>query len=167
MTILTMICATGLYITSQNQNSGMQTASWQQALSGAESGVDFAVRALNTNTWGNNWYTDQYQSNTLPDTKPPYAFSSPSGTAAPSSPYPTASIAPTSGWYNFHFMGGSSTPEISLNGVSGSTGGSEGNTGIWGWVTVDTGTLGSNAAGRWFDNSDPTHKDINGNKIIY
>jgi len=48
MTILTMICATSLYVSSQNQNSGSQTSSWQQALSGAEAGIDLGVRALNT-----------------------------------------------------------------------------------------------------------------------
>ena len=47
MTILAMICATGLYISSQNSGTGMQTAGWQQALTAAESGVDAAVRALN------------------------------------------------------------------------------------------------------------------------
>src|SRR6266446_5872116 len=51
ITILTLICATSLYVTSQNANAGMQTASWQQALTGAESGVDQAIRALNTSSW--------------------------------------------------------------------------------------------------------------------
>src|SRR5260370_32868172 len=51
ITIMTLICATSLYITSQNANAGMQTASWQQALTGAESGVDAAIRALNE--WNN------------------------------------------------------------------------------------------------------------------
>ncbi len=58
ITIMTMICATSLYITSQNTNSGMQTASWQHALSGAETGVDLAVRALNTGVWNTTgWKT--------------------------------------------------------------------------------------------------------------
>ena len=151
ITILTMICATSLYVTSQNQNSGMQTASWQQSLSGAESGVDMAIRALNTGSWSNQWYTYSYGSNTLPNTKPPYPFSSPSGTATPSSPYPTAAAAPSSGQYNFHFLGtGASSPEMSLTGISGSTSPSEGNTSIWGWVTVDTGGLSATSAGQWY-----------------
>ena len=51
ITILTLICATSLYIASQNTNAGMQTAAWQQALTAAETGVDAAVRALNTGAW--------------------------------------------------------------------------------------------------------------------
>jgi Tfp pilus assembly protein PilX len=47
ITILTLICATSLYVASQNTNAGMQTASWQQALSGAESAADLAFNALN------------------------------------------------------------------------------------------------------------------------
>src|SRR3954452_5734171 len=47
ITIITMICATSLFIASQNTNTGMQTAGWQQALTGTESGIDAAVRALN------------------------------------------------------------------------------------------------------------------------
>ncbi len=49
ITILTMICATSLYVTSQNGNATTQTTSWQQALSGAEAAVDQAISALNTN----------------------------------------------------------------------------------------------------------------------
>jgi hypothetical protein len=145
ITILTLICATSLYVTSQNQTSGMQTASWQQALAGAESGVDMAVRALNTGTW-TNWYSQQYGSNPLPSTKPPYSFSSPSP-----NPTPSASAAPASGYYNYHYLGSSITsPEISMSGVSGSTGLPEGNTAIWGWVTVDTGGLSADSNGQWY-----------------
>jgi len=35
LTILTAICATSLYVATQNTNSTSQTASWQAALSGA------------------------------------------------------------------------------------------------------------------------------------
>jgi hypothetical protein len=61
ITILTMICATSLYITSQNANGTTQTTSWQQSLAGAEAAVDQAINALNTGTWnvsgsGNTWY---------------------------------------------------------------------------------------------------------------
>jgi len=75
ITILTMICATSLYVTSQNGNATTQTTSWQQALSGAEAAVDQAINALNTNnttTWS-QWYT--ITSGSLPQTQP-----TPSGT---------------------------------------------------------------------------------------
>src|SRR5437660_10643949 len=67
ITILTLICATSLYIMSQNANSGMQTASWQQALSGAESAIDRGIVALNTSSW-TGWKT--VTSTSLPSTKP-------------------------------------------------------------------------------------------------
>jgi hypothetical protein len=149
ITILTLICATSLYVTSQNQNSGMQTASWQQALAGAEAGVDTAVRALNTGTW-TGWNYQTYGSNTLPNTKPPYVFSSPSGTATPSSPYPTASGTPSSTQYNYYLLGSQGSPAISMTGVSGSTSPPEGNGGIWGWVTVDYGGLSADSNGQWY-----------------
>ena len=56
LTILSMICAVSLYVTSQNTNSTSQTASWQAALSGAESGVEQAYYALNKSQW-TGWKT--------------------------------------------------------------------------------------------------------------
>jgi len=47
ITILTLICATSLHITSQNANATTQTASWQQSLAGAEGAVDQAMSELN------------------------------------------------------------------------------------------------------------------------
>src|SRR5689334_15488447 len=56
LTILSALCATSLYITSQNTNSTSQAASWQAALSGAESGVEQAYYALNKSQW-TGWKT--------------------------------------------------------------------------------------------------------------
>jgi hypothetical protein len=56
LTILSMICAVSLYVTSQNAHSTSQTASWQAALSGAESGVEQAYYALNKSQW-TGWKT--------------------------------------------------------------------------------------------------------------
>ena len=56
ITLLTIICATSLYVTSQNANATTQTASWQQALAGAEGAVDQAMSTLNSQTW-TGWYT--------------------------------------------------------------------------------------------------------------
>ena len=67
ITILTMICATSLYVTSQSGTTAMQTAAWQQALTGAESGVDKAIAALNTGVW-TNWKT--VATTTLPTSEP-------------------------------------------------------------------------------------------------
>jgi Tfp pilus assembly protein PilX len=61
ITVLTMLCATSLYVTTQNANGTTQTTSWQQSLAGAEAAIDQAINALNTGTWsvagsGNTWY---------------------------------------------------------------------------------------------------------------
>src|SRR6266851_2380364 len=74
ITILTLICATSLYVASQNTNAGTQTASWQQALSGAESAVDQAFNDLNMNAW-----TGWKKVNGSPPTTQPTGGSSTSG----------------------------------------------------------------------------------------
>ena len=92
MTILTMICATSLYISSQNTGTGMQTAAWQQALTGAEAGIDAAVRALNqTGTSGANAWTNwkTVSTATLPSVEPT------AGTGS------SATTVPTSSQYNY------------------------------------------------------------------
>jgi hypothetical protein len=61
-----MICGLSLYVTSQNANATSQTASWQVALSGAESGVEQAYYALNKSNW-TGWHT---VAGTLPTTQP-------------------------------------------------------------------------------------------------
>src|SRR5438477_9931581 len=110
ITILTLICATSLYVASQNANAGMQTASWQQALTGAESGVDQAIRALNTSSWS-GWYNI---TGTVPTAQP-----TPSAT-------PAATGTPASGHYNYRVTT-STSPTVTLSGISGTTPQPEGN----------------------------------------
>lgn len=90
ITILTMICATSLYLASQNATSGMQTASWQQSLTAAESGVDRAIRALNNSDW-TNWkvvpYSTPAASYTLPTVEPTATATSTAGSEPDSSHY--------------------------------------------------------------------------------
>ena len=117
ITILSMISATALYVASQNGSTGVQTAAWQQALTGAESGVDRAIAALNTGSW-TNWQT--VSTGTLP-------------TAEPSpSPAVTATGAPSTNQYNF-------LPSSQLQMTQ--TG--EGATLVSSWVTVDTAGMSS------------------------
>jgi len=120
ITILTMICATSLYIASQNATGGAQTASWQQSLTAAESGVDLAIRALNTNDWS-NWRLSSYPSGTTLPTNEP-------------SPSPTATAAgiPDSSHYN---LLPSSKCSMTMSAPS------EGALSTSAWVTVDTGGM--------------------------
>jgi hypothetical protein len=126
ITILTMICATSLYVASQNATGGMQTAAWQQSLTGAESGVDRAIRALNTGTW-TNWKT--VNTATLPTTEPA------SGTGS------SASAVPTSSQYNYL---PSSALALTMQG--------EGATSVSTWVTVDTAgaNLTDSSGNQWY-----------------
>ena len=130
ITILTLLCATSLYITSQNANATTQATSWEQAMAGAEAAVDHAMNALNTGSWttagpnGEQWYTI---SGSLPGpsssaTPPPWPFGQPSP-----SPTVTATAKPSSGKYNYY------KSSISLQGEAS-------NTVIW-WVTVDDGSV--------------------------
>ena len=118
ITILTMICATSLYVTSQNSTTRIQTAAWQQSLTGAESGVDLAIAALNTGTW-TGWKLGTAAS-------PPSAEPSPAPTAAPVGP-------PDSSHYNL--LPSSSVYSLTMPGQS------EGATSVTNWVTVDTGGM--------------------------
>jgi Tfp pilus assembly protein PilX len=144
ITILTLICATSLYVASQNANAGMQTASWQQALTGAESGVDRAIRALNADKTGGagawtGWSTQTYTA-PMPTTQPPLGSPAPTPSAA--------TTAPTPGRYNY-WSSSALSPTISLSGISGAT--PEGNTAIWGWVTIDPATMGTDSNGnQWY-----------------
>jgi hypothetical protein len=97
LTILSMICGLSLYVTSQNANATSQTASWQVALSGAESGVEQAYYALNKSNW-TGWHT---VSGALPSTQPT------GGT--------TTISAPTSGQYIYF------TRTLQLAGEGGGT----------------------------------------------
>ncbi len=134
VSILTMICATSLYIAGQNSNSAAQAGSWQEALGGAESAVDQAIAALNTNTWP-NWVTIN---GSVPNTQP-------SPGAAPS-----ASVPPTSTQYNY--LASSITPQASAYHVANSlTGTSEGNPTVSAWATMDTGSLPVDGNGnQWY-----------------
>jgi hypothetical protein len=121
ITILTLICATSLYVASQNTNAGMQSASWQQALSGAESAVDQAFNALNASAspspspspWA-NWKS--VTSGSLPATKPVGGGN--------------ATGAPPSNKYNYLIP-----PNITFQQ------GVEGNNSVSSWVTIDTAGL--------------------------
>jgi hypothetical protein len=117
ITVLTLICATSLYVASQTGSAGMQTASWQQSLTGAESGVDKAIAALNTGTW-TGWY--KVSSASLPGVQP-----TPGGT--------TATSAPVTNEYNW-------LPSTNL---TVSMPGSEGATAVSSWVTIDTAGMSS------------------------
>ncbi len=118
VTILTLICATSLYVTSQNLTAGMQVASWQQALSAAESGVDRGIRALNSNDW-TNWRTAAYPS-------PAASYLLPTSEANMSpAPTPTAT-GPDSSHYNY-FPSNLST--ITMQGEGALT--------LSHWVTID------------------------------
>jgi hypothetical protein len=113
ITILTMICATSLYITSQNANATTQTTSWQQALTGAEAAVDQAMNALDRNASGDpgawtGWYTI---TGSLPNAKP-------TNTTTP------ATGKPAVGQYNYYVP-----PSLSLQGEASNT--------MNMWVTID------------------------------
>lgn len=133
ITILTLICATTLIICTQNTAAGMQTAGWQEALLGAESGIEVAVRALNQNSW-TNWRT---VSAALPTPAPGaspvagYTYEPTTGTGS------AAAGAPTSSQYNYlpsaRLILPSPTPFPN----------SEGPATVSTWVTVDTGGMPS------------------------
>ena len=118
ITLLTIICATSLYVTSQNANATTQTASWQQALAGAEGAVDQAMSALNSQTW-TGWYT---AAKPLPAGKP--------NSVNPIS----ASGPPASGSYNYYF------PSTLATSSPAGTADESGKT-VSSWVTVDTAGL--------------------------
>ena len=135
ITILTMLCVTSLYIASQNANATAQAASWQQALSGAESAVDQAIAALNTSSW-TNWVT---LTGSVPNLQP--------------SPGPTPMAAtgpPGSNQYNY--FAGSTTSQVAQYNVAGSiTSTGEGSPLVSMWTTIDTGGLPLDSNGnQWY-----------------
>jgi hypothetical protein len=134
ITILTMICATSLYVASQNTNAGMQTASWQQALSGAESAVDQAFNALNLSAAGTSgaWTNWKKVNNSLP-----YPPTKPSGGSSVS----VNANPPTNG--NYYYLIPSDI--IFQSGV-------EGNNSVSSWVTIDTAGTGLAQSGtqQWY-----------------
>jgi hypothetical protein len=140
ITILTLICATSLYIASQNTNSGMQTAAWQQSLTTAESGVDAAVRALNTGVW-TNWKT--VSTATLPTTEPA------SGTGS------NATTTPTTSQYNYL---PSSALALTMQG--------EGVSSVSAWVTIDTAGGLSNSSGSWYRVRSTGQSNVQSNSVL-
>ena len=120
ITILTLICATSLYVTSQGVNATTQTTSWQQAMAGAEAAVDQAMNGLNTGTWTGWSSQPPAPGNSLPTTQP-----TPSGTPAIG--------APDSTHYNYY---SSSFP---LQGEASNS--------VSMWVTVDNGSLAPTSSG--------------------
>jgi hypothetical protein len=125
ITILSLICATSLYVTSQNSTGGMLTASWQQSLTAAESGVDLGVRALNTSDWS-NWRQTSQSGTTLPVTEP-----------SPASSYNVASSGPDPSHYNFLPSAKCTVPMSGEGALSTAT-----------WVTVDT--AGMSSTQQWY-----------------
>jgi len=130
ITIVSLLCATSLYVALQNTNTGMQTAGWQQALTGAETGIDAAVRALNayvspapgsspSDAWSvSGWKIASQSGTSLPTTEP---------SASPAS---SATSPPDSGHYNY-------LPSSILT-VNVPNSGGEGAAKVATWVTIDT-----------------------------
>jgi Tfp pilus assembly protein PilX len=128
ITILSMICATSLYVVTQHQTAGLQIASWQQALSGAESAADQAIRALNTGTW-TNWVT-------YAGAVPKFSQLNPSA-----SPVPIPAVAAPI-VNNFNYLS-------TVNAITFPSG--EGSTSVSTWVTVDTAGLNvDNNGNQWY-----------------
>jgi hypothetical protein len=138
MAILSAICATSLYIASQNANSGAQAASWQQSLSAAESGVDQAIAALNTGTW-TGWRSFD---GPVPNLQP---TPSPSPTPPPAATGPPPNL-------KYNYISGSVTPQSAQYNVAGSiTSTSEGNPLVAMWTTIDTASLPVDSnGGQWY-----------------
>lgn len=149
ITIMTLICATSLLVIGQNAGGGMQTAGWQQSMTAAESGVDVAIRALNTTISGSTsskpWTTGAggslwYSANgSLPTSGSGYSYEPTGGTAIDTS---TATPPDTSHYY---YLPSSAMPMNLTN--------TEGATSTKFWVTVDTaGTTALNPSGssQWY-----------------
>src|SRR5712692_5841763 len=121
ITILTLICATSLYVTSQDATATTQTTSWQQAMAGAEAAADQAMNALNTNTW-TGWHT-------ITDSSLPVGQPSPSAM-----PFPSGGGAlPGAGQYNYY------SSSFSLQGEASNS--------VSMWVTVDNGSIAPTTSG--------------------
>ena len=130
ITILTLLSATSLYIVSQNQTTGTQTASWHQSLGAAESGVDQAIAALNTDNWA-NWRAATYAT--------PSQYGLPASEPSPASSFsaaPTSTAGPDSSHYYF-------LPSTALQ----QTMAGEGALTTQAWVTVDTAGMSASQDG--------------------
>lgn len=123
LAIIALLCATSLYVISENTSSTMQASSWQLSLTGSETGIDLAIRALNTNVW-TGW-----NSVALP-------AGSPLPTVEPTA-YANASPAPTGPPDSTHYLYLPSTSTLSNLTVSNT----EGASAVSSWVTIDTGGM--------------------------
>ena len=138
MTILSLICATTFYICTQNTAAGMHAAGWQEALTGAESGMALATRALNKNSW-TNWRTvstalpTPCAASPTPCTVSGYTYEPAGGTGS------AATTAPTSSQYNY----------LPSSNLTLSFPNSEGPTTVSTWATIDTAGL-SSSGGTWY-----------------
>lgn len=144
ITILVLICATSLFVTSQNTSTVVQTAAWQQALTGAEMGIDAGVRALNQNSSSsaNPWTNWKYVTCATGFPTPAPSASPVAGYTYEPTPTGNASGLPTSGQYNYL---PSNAPQMTVNYPS-----SEGTTSVSAWVTIDTAGGISNSNGTWY-----------------
>jgi hypothetical protein len=117
ITLIVLLASTSLYVAGQNQTTGSQAASWQQAMTAAESGVDKAVAALNTGNW-NTWSKVTQTGTNLPSVETGITTSG------------SATSAPATGYYNY-------LPSSQF----GLTTTGEGITSTSAWVTVDTAAM--------------------------
>jgi hypothetical protein len=133
-TILSIICATTLYVASQNFNTVSQAVAWHQSLNAAESGVSQAIAALNDGAW-TSWTV--------------YSGSAPN--VAPSgSPAPGATSAPDTA--HFNLLRTASIPvQTTSYGVSNLITTTGETSALSNWVTVDTGGMGLDQNGnQWY-----------------
>jgi hypothetical protein len=141
ITILSLICATTLYIGTQNTAAGMHAAGWQEALTTAESGMAVATRALNKNSW-TNWRTvstalpTPCAASPTPCAVSGYTYEPATGASTGSA----ASAAPSSSQYNY-------LPS-SISSLQLSFPNSEGPTSASYWATIDT--AGMSGTGSWY-----------------
>jgi hypothetical protein len=115
ITILTMICAVSLHVTTQTATATTQTTSWQQSMAGTEAAADQAMKALNTKNW-TGWY-------------PVSSSSLPSGQPSPTTtPFPSGySTNPAANQYYYY------SSSFALQGEASNS--------VQTWVTVDNGSI--------------------------
>jgi type II secretory pathway pseudopilin PulG len=147
ITLLILICATSLYIVAQNASSNMQTASWQQALSGAESAVDLAFNALNNASGsGTAWIGWRKVPGSPPSTQPGGG-----SLVVGSGGHPTPTPPPPPGNYYYLLSNAAAPPNPTPFPNLTFSVGTEGNNYESGWVTIDTAGLSlDNNGNQWY-----------------
>ena len=134
-TILSVICGTTLYITSQNYNTASQTVAWHQALNAAESGVNQAIAALNNETWTNWGVYDSPVPNIAPAASPAPAVPTSAPDTTHYNLFRTTSIPLQTGGYGV-------TNLVTVPGEASS---------LSNFITVDTAGMGLDANGnQWY-----------------